>query len=168
MIMFHLKLCCPTKLLWDFWKLYPFYMRIQARSFFVFHWTTENTGRCRRKQEHSAIEVLLEHCALSFMYLLCLIQATDFTQSFISLGNTWFSGYRDYQALFQHRLGISWIFTRSERNWKLYSSAVTDDFAHAPFAKIHYSECKKLSMKDVLSSTVTRRTVARVLATCPL
>lgn len=40
------------------------------------------------KQKHSAIEVPLEHSALSFMYLLRLIQTIDLTQSFISLENT--------------------------------------------------------------------------------
>lgn len=62
-------------------------MRLQTSSFFVFYWTKENIGRGRMMQKCSAIEVPVEHSAFSFMYLLCLIQAIDLTQSFISLGN---------------------------------------------------------------------------------
>lgn len=57
-------------------------MRIQTSSFFIFYWTKENIGRCRIKQKHRAIEVPLEHSTLSFMNLLCLIQAIDLTLSF--------------------------------------------------------------------------------------
>lgn len=132
----------PIKPFWDFRKLYPFYMRIQTSSCFIFCWTKENIGRCRIKQKHRAIQVPLEYSTLRLMYLLCLIQAIDLTVSFISMGNAWLSAYRDYQAVNWHRLGISWTFNRSERNWEFYSSAVTEDLAHAPSAKTDYPKWK--------------------------
>lgn len=155
----------PIKPFWDFrscthstWGYKQLFLHVL--------WTKENIGRYRIKQKHRAIEVPPEHCTLSLMYLLCLIHATDLTLSFISIGNAWLSTYRDYQAVNWHRLGISWTFNRSERNWEFYSSAVTEDLAHAPSADWLF-KIKRLSMKE-LSSTVTRYTVAEKFPVCTL
>jgi len=56
----------------------------------------------------------------------------------------------DYQAIEIARLssGTGLELARSQKTRKFYSSTVTEDLAHAPFAKTHYSKRKSSATLD--------------------